>query len=112
MENHKWLNLQLFAGEGAGDGGGEAAATGESAVDAGQQRLRELGVHEDKIRKNRAYGRKAPAHGGRVRRRVAFIVPCHHQQIHRPDILAHQFLALEGRIHPLATRIPANAVSG
>ena len=48
---HKWLNLQLFAGEGAGDGGGEGAATGENAVDAGQQRLRELGVPEDKIRK-------------------------------------------------------------
>ena len=48
---HKWLNLQLFAGEGAGDGGGEGAATGESAVDAGQQRLRELGVPEDKIRR-------------------------------------------------------------
>ena len=51
MEKDKWLNLQLFAGEGAGDGGGEGAATGESAVDAGQQRLRELGVPEDKIRK-------------------------------------------------------------
>ncbi len=51
MEKHKWLNLQLFAGEGTGDGGGEGAATGESAVDAGQQRLRELGVPEDKIRK-------------------------------------------------------------
>lgn len=51
MKNHKWLNLQLFAGEGAGDGGGEGAATGESAVDAGQQRLRELGVPEDKIRR-------------------------------------------------------------
>ena len=48
---HKWLNLQLFAGEGAGDGGGEGAATGESAVDAGQQRLRELGVPEDKLRR-------------------------------------------------------------
>ena len=51
MEKHRWLNLQLFAGEGAGDGGGEGAATGESAVDPGQQRLRELGVPEDKIRK-------------------------------------------------------------
>ena len=51
MKNDKWLNLQLFAGEGAGDGGGEGAATGENAVDAGQQRLRELGVPEDKIRK-------------------------------------------------------------
>ena len=51
MSKDKWLNLQLFAGEGAGDGGGEAAATGESTADAGQQRLRELGVPEDKIRK-------------------------------------------------------------
>lgn len=51
MENNRWLNLQLFAGEGAGDGGGEGADTGESAVDAGQQRLLELGVPADKIRK-------------------------------------------------------------
>ena len=55
MLKDKWLNLQLFAGEGAGDGGGEGAATGESAVDPGQQRLMELGVPEAKIRKNRAY---------------------------------------------------------
>ena len=55
MFKNKWLNLQLFAGEGAGDGGGEGAATGESAVDPGQQRLLELGVPESKIRKNRAY---------------------------------------------------------
>ena len=55
MFKNKWLNLQLFAGEGAGDGGGEGAATGESAVDPGQQRLLELGVPADKIRKNRAY---------------------------------------------------------
>ena len=59
MKDNKWLNLQLFAGE--GDGGGEGAATGESAVDPGQQRLLELGVPADKIRKNRAYGQKAPA---------------------------------------------------
>lgn len=59
MKENKWLNLQLFAGE--GDGGGEGAATGESAVDPGQQRLLELGVPADKIRKNRAYGQKAPA---------------------------------------------------
>lgn len=47
----KWLNLQLFA-EG-GDGGGEGAATtGDiGAADAGQNRLRELGVPESKIRK-------------------------------------------------------------
>ena len=55
MFKNKWLNLQLFAGEGAGDGGEEGAATGVSAVDPGQQRLLELGVPADKIRKNRAY---------------------------------------------------------
>ena len=57
---HKWLNLQLFAGEGAGDGGGEGAATGETSADAGHQRLLELGVPADKIRKNRAYKLNAP----------------------------------------------------
>lgn len=61
MHKCDWLLLQLFAGEGAGGtggtggatsaGGNEGAATGENAVDAGQQRLRELGVPEDKIRK-------------------------------------------------------------
>lgn len=62
MRYFKWLklNLQLFAGEG-GEGGGEGAATGESNADAGHQRLRELGVPEDKIRKNRVYGPKTPA---------------------------------------------------
>lgn len=48
---YKWLNLQLFAGEGAGDGGGEGATTGESAVDAGQQRLLELGVPMEKLKR-------------------------------------------------------------
>ena len=61
MFNNKWLNLQLFAGEGAGDGGGEGAATGVPAVDPGQQRLMELGVPESKIRKNRAYKLNTPA---------------------------------------------------
>ena len=61
MFEKKWLNLQLFAGEGAGDSGGEGAATGESAVDPGQQRLLELGVPADKIRKNRAYKLNTPA---------------------------------------------------
>lgn len=61
MFNDLWLNLQLFAGEGAGDGGGEGAATGEGAVDPGQQRLLELGVPKEKIRKNRAYKPKATA---------------------------------------------------
>lgn len=51
MKNHKWLNLQLFAGEGTGEGGGEGAASGENATVAAEQRLRELGVPEDKIRK-------------------------------------------------------------
>lgn len=61
MFDNKWLMLQLFAGEGgaggaaAGDGGGTGADTGANSADAGQQRLRELGVPEDKIRKNRAY---------------------------------------------------------
>lgn len=62
MKNEKWLNLQLFAGEGAGTGGegGEGAATGDNAtVDAGQ-RLRELGVPEDKIRRRARYAAKAP----------------------------------------------------
>lgn len=48
MSKHKWLWLQLFAdgGEGSGDG---AAPGVEAAADAGQQRLRELGVPEDKL---------------------------------------------------------------
>lgn len=61
MRKEKWLNLQLFAGEGAADGGGDGAATGETSADAGQQRLLELGVPADKIRKNRAYNLNAPA---------------------------------------------------
>ena len=56
MAKIKWFLLQLFAdGASGGDGGGEGAATGETAVVAGQQRLKELGVPESKIRKNRAY---------------------------------------------------------
>ena len=51
MLKEKWLNLQLFAGEGTGEGGGEGAATGENATAAAEQKLRELGVPEDKIRK-------------------------------------------------------------
>ena len=61
MFKKKWLNLQLFAGEGAGDGGGEGATTGENSADAGHQRLLELGVPADKIRKNRAYKLNTPA---------------------------------------------------
>ena len=56
MAKLKWFLLQLFAdGASGGDGGGEGAAAGETAADAGQQRLKELGVPENKIRKNRAY---------------------------------------------------------
>ena len=50
MLDIKMLNLQLFAGEGAGDGGADGAA-GENAVDAGQSRLLELGVPAEKLRK-------------------------------------------------------------
>ena len=51
MDNTKWLNLQLFAGEGTGGEGGGEAASGENATAAAEQRLRELGVPEDRIRK-------------------------------------------------------------
>lgn len=57
MEKKNWLDLQLFAdGAGAasgtaGDGTAEGAATGDNTVDAEQQRLLELGVPADKIRK-------------------------------------------------------------
>lgn len=63
MTNEKWLNLQLFAGEGAGAGGegGEGAATGDNVAnaDAGQ-RLRELGVPDSVLRKRARYAAKAP----------------------------------------------------
>ena len=60
MSKYKWLNLQLFAGEGAGDGGAEGAATGDNSAAAGHQRLLELGVPADKLRKNRAYKLNTP----------------------------------------------------
>lgn len=61
MKNEKWLNLQLFAGEGTGgEGGGEGATTGDNAnADAGQ-RLRELGVPDSVLRKRARYAAKAP----------------------------------------------------
>ena len=62
MTNFKWLNLQLFAGEGTGgEGGGEAAATGDNVAiaDAGQK-LREKGVPEHLIRRRAQYTAKAP----------------------------------------------------
>ena len=53
MKNNKWLNLQLFAGEGAGDSGGEGATTGETNTNTGDadQRLRELGVPDAVLEK-------------------------------------------------------------
>lgn len=61
-----WMNLQLFADGGDGGSGGEgsagASATGvEDSADAGQKRLRELGVPESKIRNraSKAVGRMA-----------------------------------------------------
>lgn len=63
MTNEKWLNLQLFAGEGAGASGGEGgegANAGDNAnADAGQ-RLRELGVPDSVLRKRARYFAKAP----------------------------------------------------
>ena len=51
MKEFERLNLQLFAGEGTGGEGGEGATSGENATVVAEQRLRELGVPEDKIRK-------------------------------------------------------------
>ena len=57
MTHNKWYWLQLFAGEGAGasaggEGGGEGAVSGEiDGVAAEHQRLLELGVPEEKLRK-------------------------------------------------------------
>lgn len=65
-ENFKRLNLQLFAGEGAGSAGGQsdggsAAASGENAPVAEETRLRELGVPESVLAKRakRSKGRTA-----------------------------------------------------
>ena len=63
MHKEKWLNLQLFAGDGAGDGGGEGAATGVNAVDPGQQSLLELGVPADKLRKRANRSAAKPPEG-------------------------------------------------
>lgn len=70
MANNKWFWLQLFAGEGGaaaggasagGDGSGAGAETGVTDdAAAGHKRLLELGVPENKIRKNRAYRTDAP----------------------------------------------------
>ena len=56
MAKNKWFWLQLFAGEGAGasgsEGGGDGAVSGETeGLAAEDQRLLELGVPEEKLRK-------------------------------------------------------------
>lgn len=51
MMKLKLLDLQLFAGEGTGEGGDGGASTGDNAAVPGQNRLLELGVPADKIRK-------------------------------------------------------------
>ena len=52
---NKWFYLQLFAGEGAGasggEGGGDGAVSGDNGLAAEDQRLLELGVPEEKLRK-------------------------------------------------------------
>lgn len=59
MAFFKWLNLQLFAdGTGAAGEGGEGASTGENGSAAAEQRLLELGVPADKIRKRAKYAVK------------------------------------------------------
>jgi hypothetical protein len=60
MKNEKWLNLQLFAGEGTPGEGGEGAATGDVATADAGQRLRELGVPDSVLRKRARYAAKAP----------------------------------------------------
>lgn len=59
MENKLWRFLQLFAeGEGSGEGAAEASESGVMADDA-DQRLRDMGVPEDKIRRTRAGRQRA-----------------------------------------------------
>lgn len=56
----KWLGLQLF-GDGAGDGGDGAAATsGVTSSDAGEARLRELGVPESVLQKRANRAKRSP----------------------------------------------------
>lgn len=78
QKNNKWFWLQLFAGEGGGTGGsagsgasggegGDAGAvSGVDGLDAADQRLLELGVPEEKLRK-RANRAKTKTPEGAVR---------------------------------------------
>lgn len=56
----KWLGLQLFA-EGGDGGAGTAATPGDNAPDAGETRLRELGVPESVLAKRAKRAKAAPA---------------------------------------------------
>lgn len=62
MQLFNRLNLQLFAGEGAGasggEGGADGAASGVPSADAGQQRLMDLGVPESLARKHSEMAKK------------------------------------------------------
>ena len=72
MAKNNWFWLQLFAGEGAsggaagGEGGEGGAVAGVNGVAAEHQRLRELGVPEEKLRK-RAQRQAAKLPEGAVR---------------------------------------------
>ena len=78
MAKNKWFWLQLFAGEGGGAGAGTGASAGGEGGEGGavsgvndglaaeDQRLRELGVPEEKLRK-RAQRAKAKLPEGAVR---------------------------------------------
>lgn len=71
MTDLNWLDLQLFAGEGAGgEGSGDAADTGDTPADAEQARLLELGVPADKIRR-RAKSTSAQVPEGAIRKTSA-----------------------------------------
>ena len=61
MQNfYQRINLQLFAGEGTGDGGGETASpVGTAPLDDGEARLKELGVPESALAKHRESRKKA-----------------------------------------------------
>ena len=70
MKAKKWMLLQLFAeggdgGSTGGDGNAAASASGETGVAAEHQRLLELGVPADKLRK-RAHRAKAQLPAGAV----------------------------------------------
>lgn len=68
----RWLDLQLFADGGDGGGDGASAATGETAPDAGETRLRELGVPEAVLDKRAKRTKKStPAADAQQRQETA-----------------------------------------